>query len=90
MCGPRATEKAEKTADAILNRSRRIFKQLKLDDFSGVNIEVIGGDRRPLEERDCGTLNEPKNGVLWMAVNHAEKKALQVREHNWFCLSIFN
>ncbi|XP_005108408.1 uncharacterized protein LOC101856690 [Aplysia californica] len=75
--GPRATEKAEMTAKAILTRCRRIFHQLNLDDFTAVNIEVVGADRRPLEERNCGTVNEPKNAVLWIAVTHKERKALE-------------
>ncbi|CAL1541216.1 unnamed protein product [Lymnaea stagnalis] len=72
--GPRATEKAEKTAKAILTRCRRIFHQLNMDDFTAVHTEVIGRDRRSEDERrPLG----PKDVLLWMAVTHRDKKALE-------------
>ncbi|KAL8585681.1 hypothetical protein ACOMHN_053179 [Nucella lapillus] len=40
--GPRAKEKADMTAEAILRRCRRIFHQLSLEDFKDTRIELLG------------------------------------------------
>ncbi|BFZ15186.1 hypothetical protein BsWGS_18225 [Bradybaena similaris] len=74
--GPRATEKAEKTAKAVLTRCRRIFHQLNMDDFTAVHVEVIGRDRRPEHMKQLGSLAGPKDVLLWIAVTHNDKKAL--------------
>ncbi|KAK6975613.1 hypothetical protein BgiMline_021987 [Biomphalaria glabrata] len=76
--GPRADEKAEKTAKSILTRCRRIFHQLNMSDFSAVNVEVIGRDRRTDEQKrpDSKVLG-PKDALLWMAVTHKDRKALE-------------
>ncbi|KAJ8008509.1 hypothetical protein DPEC_G00105620 [Dallia pectoralis] len=73
--GPRATEKARRTADSIIKRTRRIFTQLHLEDFSSVNVQVLGAEdtygphRRNLSPREV---------VVWMAVCHKQKKALEL------------
>ncbi|XP_034146611.1 uncharacterized protein LOC114830322 isoform X3 [Esox lucius] len=73
--GPRATDKARRTADSIIKRTRRIFTQQHLEDFTSVNIQVLGAEdtygphRRNLSPREV---------VLWMAVCHKQKKALEV------------
>jgi len=64
--GPRAAEKARRTAEAILARCRNIFKQLGLDDFSKVNLQTLGSD-------DAAT----RDAVLWLTVAHTNKKALE-------------
>ncbi|CAL1591042.1 unnamed protein product [Knipowitschia caucasica] len=72
--GPRAPEKARRTAQSIIKRTKRIFKQLGLEDFSAVNIQVLGAE-------DTYGLNakykESREVVLWMAVQHKQKKALE-------------
>ncbi|KAK3757537.1 hypothetical protein RRG08_032705 [Elysia crispata] len=75
--GPKATEKAEKTANAIVTRCRRIFHQLNMEDFTHVRIEVLGGDRRPVQERQDKSQPGPREVVMWLAVNHNDKKALE-------------
>ena len=62
--GPRSAEKGHKTAEAILERVRGIFKVLKLKDFSQVSCHAIGG--------------EGDEVAMWLAVQHENKKALQV------------
>uniref|UniRef100_A0A3Q2DGP9 Si:ch73-132f6.5 n=1 Tax=Cyprinodon variegatus TaxID=28743 RepID=A0A3Q2DGP9_CYPVA len=42
--GPRAAQKARRTADSIIKRTRRMFKQLGLEDFSSINIQVLGAE----------------------------------------------
>ncbi|KAM9827381.1 uncharacterized protein ACB057_017770 [Neosynchiropus ocellatus] len=73
--GPRSEEKARRTAESIIKRSKRMFKQLGLEDFSAVNIQVLGaedtyGDRA----RNKGS----REAVIWMAVHHKQKKALEL------------
>ncbi|KAG7236302.1 hypothetical protein INR49_001218 [Caranx melampygus] len=73
--GPRATEKARRTADSIIKRMKRMFKQLGLDDFSSVNIQVLGAeDTYGANARTKGS----REAVLWMAVHHKQKKALEL------------
>ncbi|KAK7910101.1 hypothetical protein WMY93_014785 [Mugilogobius chulae] len=72
--GPRAPEKARRTAESIIKRTKRIFKQLGLEDYSAVNIQVLGAE-------DTYGLNAKykasREVVLWMAVQHKQKKALE-------------
>ncbi|XP_008294371.1 uncharacterized protein LOC103367950 [Stegastes partitus] len=73
--GLRATEKARRTAESIIKRTKRMFKQLGMEDFSSVNIQVLGAE-------DTYGANACSKGsrevVLWMAVHHKQKKALEV------------
>ncbi|KAI4891313.1 hypothetical protein NFI96_033523 [Prochilodus magdalenae] len=72
--GPRAVEKARRTAESIIKRTRRIFKQLGLEDYSGINIQVLGAE----DTYGPHAINSgPREAVLWMAVHHKQKKALE-------------
>ncbi|TMS02407.1 hypothetical protein E3U43_007947 [Larimichthys crocea] len=73
--GLRAADKARRTADSLIKRSKRIFKQLGLDDFSSVNIQVLGAE----DTYGAGARRtDSREAVLWMAVHHKQKKALEV------------
>uniref|UniRef100_A0A8D3B3Q0 Si:ch73-132f6.5 n=1 Tax=Scophthalmus maximus TaxID=52904 RepID=A0A8D3B3Q0_SCOMX len=69
--GPRAVEKARRTADSIIKRTKRIFKQLGLEDFNSVNVQVLGAE-------DTYGANGSREAVIWMAVHHKQKKALEL------------
>nr|XP_055061919.1 uncharacterized protein LOC129444920 [Misgurnus anguillicaudatus] len=72
--GPRAVEKARRTAESIIKRTRRIFKQLGLEDYTDVNIQVLGAeDTYGPHAVNTGT----REAVIWMAVHHKQKKALE-------------
>ncbi|KAK6173181.1 hypothetical protein SNE40_016685 [Patella caerulea] len=73
--GPHSKTKVEKTANAIIQRCQRIFHQLGLQDFTDVNIEVLGSEHMygPYSNIPKGT----REAVLWLAVHHNEKKALE-------------
>ncbi|XP_061664960.1 uncharacterized protein lratb.1 isoform X2 [Syngnathoides biaculeatus] len=73
--GPRAAEKARRTAESIIKRTRRIFKHLHLDDFTAVNIQVLGAEDTYGAN---GSDKDVREAVLWLAVRHKEKKALEV------------
>lgn len=73
--GPRAAEKARRTADSIIKRTKRMFKHLGLDDFSAVNVQVLGAeDTYGPNARYKGS----REAVLWLGVQHKQKKALEV------------
>ncbi|KAK1802751.1 hypothetical protein P4O66_021298 [Electrophorus voltai] len=73
--GPRAVEKARRTAESIIKRTRRVFKQLGLEDYSDVNIQVLGAEDTygPHAVNTEGL----REAVLWLAVHHKQKKALE-------------
>ncbi|KAJ8297542.1 hypothetical protein KUTeg_024073 [Tegillarca granosa] len=73
--GPRSKEKAIKTANEILKRCRRLFKQLKLEDFSDVNLEILGSEH--MYGPHSKVVQGPREGVMWLAVTHNQKKALE-------------
>lgn len=73
--GPRAAEKARRTADSIIKRTKRMFKQLGFEDFSSVNVQVLGAeDTYGANARNKGS----REAVIWMAVHHKQKKALEL------------
>ncbi|KAK7485930.1 hypothetical protein BaRGS_00022796 [Batillaria attramentaria] len=72
--GVRAKEKAEKTAKAILKRCQRIFHQLNFDDFTDVNIEVLGTEHM---YGPHARIQDPREVMMWLAVTHSQKKALE-------------
>jgi hypothetical protein len=77
VIGPKAREKARKTADALLTRSRAIFKHLKLPDFTRVYTQVLGTEEAYGESARKENL-ESRDAVMWLAVQHVEKKALEI------------
>ncbi|KAF0290763.1 hypothetical protein FJT64_011026 [Amphibalanus amphitrite] len=74
VIGPAAAEKAHRTAEAILARCRDIFAELKLADFSRTHVQVLGAE----ETYPDGPAPPRREAVLWLAVSHADKRALQV------------
>ncbi|XP_077401505.1 uncharacterized protein LOC144035593 [Vanacampus margaritifer] len=73
--GPRATEKARRTAESIIKRTKRIFNHLRLEDFTAVNIQVLGAEDTYGAN---GSNKDAREAVLWLAVHHKDKKALEV------------
>ena len=75
IVGPNAVSKGERTAQAIIERCRNMFKALGLNDFKRVHIEMLGSEgnygrfRRNSYTREC---------VSWIAVEHEQKKALEI------------
>ncbi|XP_056884438.1 uncharacterized protein lratb.1 isoform X3 [Takifugu flavidus] len=73
--GPRAVEKARRTAESIIKRMRRIFREVELEDFSCVNAQVLGAeDMYGANARTKGS----REAVIWLAVYHQQKKALEL------------
>ncbi|XP_063042684.1 uncharacterized protein LOC134437150 [Engraulis encrasicolus] len=75
MGGPRVAEKGRRTAESIIKRVRRIFKQLGMEDFSSVNIQILGAEDTYGPHASGRSTRE---AVLWMSVHHKQKKALEM------------
>ncbi|XP_056119560.1 uncharacterized protein LOC130096895 isoform X2 [Rhinichthys klamathensis goyatoka] len=72
--GPRAVEKARRTAESIIKRTQQIFSQLGLEDYAEVNIQVLGAE----DTYGPHAVNKGlREAVVWMAVHHRQKKALE-------------
>ncbi|XP_040037370.2 uncharacterized protein LOC120822080 isoform X2 [Gasterosteus aculeatus] len=73
--GPRAAEKARRTAESIIKRTTRMLEQLKMEDFSSVNIQILGAEDTYGADARCQSSRE---AVIWMAAHHKQKKALEI------------
>jgi len=75
VIGIDAAKKARRTGEAILARTRGIFRQLGLPDYAGTRIEVLGAEdvygphARALATREA---------VLRLAVHHPSRQALEI------------
>ncbi|MFP3891557.1 acyclic terpene utilization AtuA family protein [uncultured Ralstonia sp.] len=70
-----ADRKARRTAEAILERTRGLFRKLGLPDYSATHIETLGsanlfGPHQPSVPRF--------ESVMWLAVAHPNKLALEL------------
>lgn len=74
--GPRSRDKGMKTAEAILQRCRNIFKMLKMKDFTRTHVQILGAEDTYGNLRRAG--DGPREGVIWMSVHHSDKKALEL------------
>ncbi|KAK2541652.1 hypothetical protein Q9233_000558 [Columba guinea] len=77
--GPKAVQKGKRTAESILQRTRLIFSQLGYEDYSAVNIQVLGSEdtygphaRRSIDGQG------PREAVIWLAVHHKQKEAVEI------------
>ncbi|WP_130618959.1 acyclic terpene utilization AtuA family protein [Dyella amyloliquefaciens] len=70
-----ADRKAHRTAEAILERTRGLFRRLGLPDYSATHIETLGsawlfGPHQPTAPHF--------ESVMWLAVAHPNKQALEL------------
>lgn len=75
--GIEAREKAERTAQAILKRTRRIFTQLNLGEYRATSVEVLGAEAMYGPHAEPGA-RASREVVLKLSVSHAEKAALEI------------
>ncbi|PFX16875.1 uncharacterized protein LOC111341614 [Stylophora pistillata] len=77
--GPFASLKAKKTGEALLKRTRRMFEQLKLGDYTRTHIQVLGSEETYGKHAFPGIMTaNPREAVLWLAVHHQQKKAVEL------------
>uniref|UniRef100_A0A8C5Q4U5 Uncharacterized protein n=1 Tax=Leptobrachium leishanense TaxID=445787 RepID=A0A8C5Q4U5_9ANUR len=74
--GPNAAEKGRRTAESILKRTREMFAHLGFEDFSAVNVQIIGAEDSYGPHAKGKEL--AREAVIWLAVHHKDKKALEL------------
>jgi hypothetical protein len=75
IVGPRAARKAERTAEALIARSRMIFAERGLPDFTATHIEALGA------EASYGARSAARDSrevLLRLVVEHADREALEI------------
>lgn len=75
--GIEARAKAERTAEAILKRTRRLFTMLNLGDYRATSIEVLGTEAMYGPHALPGALAS-REVVLKLSVSHTDKTALDI------------
>ncbi|PKU47431.1 hypothetical protein llap_2254 [Limosa lapponica baueri] len=76
--GPKAIEKGRRTAESILQRTRLIFSQLGYEDYSAVNIQVLGSEDTYGPHARRSIDGGPREAVIWLAVHHKRKEAVEI------------
>lgn len=72
-----AREKAERSAAAILKRTRKIFAMLNLGDYSATSVEILGSEAMYGPQAAAGA-RASREVVMKLAVSHADKAALEI------------
>ncbi|MEE2976323.1 MAG: acyclic terpene utilization AtuA family protein [Pseudomonadota bacterium] len=75
IVGIDADRKARRTAEAILERTRGLFRQLGLPGYSATHIETLGSAYLFGPHQPCVPRFE---SVMWLAVMHPNKQALEL------------
>lgn len=73
IIGTDAVRKAERTAEALLERARMHLRARELDDFSATHVEVLGAEASYGAQSRARATREV---VLRLVVDHADPKAL--------------
>ncbi len=75
IVGFEAPAKARRTAEAILERTRRLFREAGFADYSATLIEILGAETGHGPHATGAPIHE---AVMRLAVAHAEKAALEL------------
>ena len=75
IVGFEAVAKCERTAAAILERTRRLFREAGYAEYSDTLIEVLGAESGHGPHASASPIQE---AVLRLAVAHADKRALEL------------
>jgi len=78
ITGYDAVNKARKTADALLTRTRSILKSRMMADFTEVRVELIGGETAQFGGHAQPVANAPRECVMVIRVKHSDPKALAI------------
>ncbi|RYY52982.1 MAG: DUF1446 domain-containing protein, partial [Comamonadaceae bacterium] len=76
IVGIDAARKAQRTGEAILQRTRALFAQRGLADYARARIEVLGSEIANFGPQARTT--EVREAVLHLAVKHSQKEALEL------------
>ncbi len=72
--GLEAADKARRTGETILARTRKMFAARNLGDYRDTRIEIVGNE----DMYGASAAVEPREVVLKIAVRHDDKKALEI------------
>jgi hypothetical protein len=75
IVGPQAARKAERTAEALIARSRMIFAERGLPDFTAIHTEVLGAEA---SYGARSVARQSREVLLRLVVEHAEREALEI------------
>jgi hypothetical protein len=75
--GPEAAAKARRTGEAIIARTRRLFRERNLGDYREVSIEVLGAEAT-YGANASPPLQATREVVLKLGVRHDSKAALEL------------
>jgi hypothetical protein len=75
IIGIDAAAKAQRTAEAILTRTRRIFAARGLGDYRATNIELIGAEHT---YGPHARTRDAREVMMRLSVDHAERRALEI------------
>ncbi|XP_053114086.1 uncharacterized protein LOC128328277 isoform X1 [Hemicordylus capensis] len=76
--GPKAIEKGRRIAESILERTRMMFSQLGYEDYSAINIQILGSEETYGPHARKNIDDGPREVVIWLAVLHKQKKAVEI------------
>lgn len=77
IIGRDAVAKAERTAEAVLARSRAIFRHMNLGDFTDTHTEILGAESAYGPHARAGA-RATREAVMRLTVAHPERKALEI------------
>jgi hypothetical protein len=75
IVGPQAARKAERTGAALLARSRALFEQRGLPDFSATHLEALGAEA---SYGEGSRARDSREVLLRLAVSHPRAEALEL------------
>uniref|UniRef100_A0A670Y8C4 Acyclic terpene utilisation N-terminal domain-containing protein n=1 Tax=Pseudonaja textilis TaxID=8673 RepID=A0A670Y8C4_PSETE len=78
MGGPRAIEKGKRVSESILERTRIMFHQRGYQDYSAVNLQILGSEETYGPHAKQNIDGGPREIVIWLAVFHKQKEALEI------------
>lgn len=77
IIGRDAARKAERTAEAVLARSRAIFRHMNLGDFTDTHTEILGAESAYGPHARAGA-RATREAVMRLTVAHPERTALEI------------
>jgi hypothetical protein len=75
IVGPRAAQKAERTAEALIARARTNFRERGLPDFTATHVEALGAEASYGEKSAARASREV---LLRLVVEHKSREALEI------------
>lgn len=75
IVGIDAVKKAERTAEAILARTRTMFREHNVGDYTETSIEILGGEQ---QYGPHSRARDAREVVMKLGVKHPDRKALEM------------